>query len=212
MRCSTNKQDLKMQENAIIDFMKSDQKIDVNTLQIEWFKDVGISGKTMKRPGLQKMIEKCLTGKFDNIIVYKLDRLSRCATSAIRLILKLNEAGIGFISASQPVLNLGKENPFQRTMLAAFAEIAQIERETTVARVKAGLAVARRAGKKLGRPETIDREKIQEAARAYCDGKGSLRSLAKKYSVSHNTVRTAVLQIKEEEEKKTISIGNAALI
>ena len=56
------------------------------------------------------------------------------------------------------MLSLGHDNPFRRTMLAAFAEIAEIERDTIVARVKAGLLAARKRGVKLGRPQKTTTE------------------------------------------------------
>ena len=79
--------------------------------------------------------------------------MSRNATEAIQTLLSLDQLGIRFISVTQPVLNLGPENPFRRTMLAAFSEIAEIERETIVGRVRAGLDAAKRRGVKLGRPK-----------------------------------------------------------
>ena len=77
---------------------------------------------------------------------------------AIRTLLELDDYGVGFISVTQPVLSLGHDNPFRRTMLAAFAEIAEIERETIVARVRSGLQAARKRGVKLGRPQKTTAE------------------------------------------------------
>src|SRR5690606_27494098 len=106
----------------------------------------------------QRMLDDAYGHKIDTIIVYRLDRFSRHATTAIRLLLNLDENGVAFISVTQPVLNLGHENPFRRTMLAAFAEIAEIERETIVARVRAGLDAARRRGVQLGAPVKVSDE------------------------------------------------------
>ena len=100
------------------------------------YQDKGISGKTAQRPGYQKLLKKAYERKIDTIVVYRLDRMSRNATEAIQTLLSLDQLGIRFISVTQPVLNLGPENPFRRTMLVAFSEIAEIERETIVARVR----------------------------------------------------------------------------
>lgn len=116
------------------------------------FQDEGRSGKDSNRPGFQTMLKAARAGEIDTIIVYRLDRFSRDANTAIRTILELDSHGVAFIATSQPVLNLGHENPFRRTMLSAFAEIAEIERSTIVARVKEGLEVARKRGRRLGRP------------------------------------------------------------
>ncbi|MDB2447249.1 recombinase family protein, partial [bacterium] len=151
------------------------------------FKDEGISGKTTNRPGLQAMLNAAYTGKIDTIVVYRLDRLSRNATTAIKMILNLDEAGVAFISVSQAVLNLGHENPFRRTMLAAFAEIAEIERETIVARVKAGLEAAKKRGVKLGAPKKYDQEKLMKAHSLRKEGM-SFRKISKEIGVSLGTV------------------------
>jgi DNA invertase Pin-like site-specific DNA recombinase len=155
------------------------------------FKDEGISGKTTNRPAFQAMLQAAHTGKFDTIIVYRLDRFSRDATTAIRLLLNLDEAGVAFISVTQPVLNLGHENPFRRTMLAAFAEIAEIERETIVARVRAGLDAARKRGVRLGAPLKISTEKQREARELKAQGL-SYKAIAKALDLSVGSVHRLV--------------------
>ena len=159
-RVSTDKQDLKSQQSGVENWL-ADLKQPPES--IRYFEDEGISGTTEKRPGLQTMLRIAYRGEVDTIVVYRLDRFSRNATTAIRLILDLDTAGVAFISTSQPVLNLGHENPFRRTMLAAFAEIAEIERETIAARVKLGLQAARKRGQKLGAPCKINDHLIKEA-------------------------------------------------
>src|SRR5690606_35514983 len=135
----------------------------------------------------QRMLDDAYGHKIDTIIVYRLDRFSRHATTAIRLLLNLDENGVAFISVTQPVLNLGHENPFRRTMLAAFAEIAEIERETIVARVRAGLDAARRRGVRLGAPVKVDREKQLTARRMKEDGM-SYKKIANAMGLSVGTV------------------------
>ena len=137
-RVSTEKQDLESQKFSIQKWFEDLSKKNKKPNSIIVFKDEGISGRTTNRPGFKKMLEAAYAGKIDTIVVYKLDRFSRHATTAIRLILSLDDVNVAFISVTQPVLNLGHENPFRRTMLAAFAEIAEIERETIVARVVVG--------------------------------------------------------------------------
>lgn len=88
---------------------------------------------------------------------------------------------------TQPVLNLGHENPFRRTMLAAFAEIAEIERETIVARVKAGLDAAKKRGVKLGAPVKVDQDKLDEAIRLRAAG-NSYKKIAKEIGLSVGSV------------------------
>ena len=185
-RVSTERQDLASQEHAVERWL-TDLPQDKKPKKIEVYKDEGISGKTTRRPGFQRMLDDAYAGKIDTIIVYRLDRFSRHATTAIRLLLNLDEAGVAFISVTQAVLNLGHENPFRRTMLAAFAEIAEIERETIVARVRAGLDAAKKRGVQLGAPIKVTDEKRVLALELKELGK-PLRFIAKELQLSIGSV------------------------
>jgi DNA invertase Pin-like site-specific DNA recombinase len=185
-RVSTDKQDLDSQRQSIEKWLV-DLPAEKTPKEVVVYKDEGISGTTSRRPGFQDMLQNCYAHRHDTIICYRLDRFSRNATTAIKLLLNLDEVGVAFISVSQPVLNLGHENPFRRTMLAAFAEIAEIERETIVTRVKAGLEAAKKRGVKLGAPSKTDpetRNKAQElSAKGY-----SMRVIAKELNLSVGSV------------------------
>src|SRR5581483_8443483 len=156
-RFSSDDQTFAMQERAIADWIEA-LPAAKKPKNLKVYKDEGISGKTTNRPGFQEMLKDAFAGKIETIIVYKLDRFSRNANDAIKLLLDLDSAGVAFISATQPVLCLGHDNPFRRTMLAAFAEIAEIERETIVARVRAGMKAAKARGVKLGNQKTVPQE------------------------------------------------------
>lgn len=185
-RVSTDRQDLESQKIAVegwLDSLPPEKK----PLNQKVYQDEGLSGKTLNRPGFQSLLHDARSGKLDTIICYRLDRFSRHATTAIRLLLDLDEAGVAFISVTQPVLNLGHENPFRRTMLAAFAEIAEIERETIVARVRAGLDAARKRGVKLGAPSKINDQTIDQAINLKNEGK-TIRQIAAQLELSVGTI------------------------
>jgi len=190
-RVSTDRQDFESQK-FVVDKWLSDLPADRRP-QVEplIFQDEGISGRTMNRPGLQALLAAAYSKKIDTIIVYRLDRLSRHATTAIRLLLNLEEVGVAFVSVTQPVLNLGHENPFRRTMLAAFAEIAEIERDTIVARVRAGLDAARKRGVKLGAPARISPAKQSEAVTLKAQGL-SYKAIAKQLDLSVGSVHKLI--------------------
>jgi len=201
-RVSTERQDLDSQRQTVEKWLE-DLPDDKKPLTTKVFKDEGISGKTVNRPGFQALLDAAYKHEIDTIIVYRLDRFSRHATTAIRYLLNLDEAGVAFISVTQPVLNLGHENPFRRTMLAAFAEIAEIERETIVARVRAGLEAAKKRGVKLGAPRIIDEEKKHRASTLRSQGM-SLRKIAKDMNVSLGTVHN-LLKNTESSEPEPIA-------
>jgi DNA invertase Pin-like site-specific DNA recombinase len=190
-RVSTDKQDLDSQKITIEKWLSELVK---QPKFVYTIKDEGMSGKNESRPGYKELLQLALNKKIDTIVVYRLDRLSRNATVAIKTLLELDEYGVGFISVTQPVLNLGHSNPFRRTMLAAFAEIAEIERETIVARVRSGLEAAKKRGVVLGAPVKITSEVREKVAQLRNDGY-SYKSIADELGLSVGTVHSAAKQI-----------------
>lgn len=189
-RVSTDRQDLDSQKLAVEKWI-GDLPQDRQPKSVLVFQDEGISGKTLQRPGFQAMMRAAGEAKIDTIICYRLDRFSRNATTAIRTLLQLDEQGVAFISVTQPVLNLGHENPFRRTMLAAFAEIAEIERETIVMRVRAGLDAARKRGTRLGPPVKVSPEIAASAKKLREEGK-TYKAIAAQLELSVGTVHQIV--------------------
>lgn len=189
-RVSTDRQDLDSQRQAVEKWL-AQQGPAKQPKKIRVYQDEGISGSTTQRPAYQELLRDAAAGKFDTLIVYRLDRFSRNASEAIKTLLNLDEQGVGFISVTQPVLNLGHENPFRRTMLAAFAEIAEIERQTIVTRVKAGLEAAKARGVKLGAPIKASDQLRQSVLAHRAQGK-SLRAIAKELKVSYGLVQKIV--------------------
>ena len=198
-RVSTGRQDFESQKHDVEKWLENLEE-SKKPKKIYTFKDDGISGKTTNRPEFKKMLETAYAGKLDTIVVYRLDRFSRHATTAIRLILNLDDVGVAFISVTQPVLNLGHENPFRRTMLAAFAEIAEIERETIVARVVAGLEAAKKRGVTLGAPKKISIEKALRAKELREEGFG-IRDIAKEMKLSVGSICN-LLKLKTEGQEE----------
>lgn len=192
-RVSTEKQDLSSQKTTIAKWL-DDLPKDRRPQHIYEFQDEGFSGKSFNRPRFKDMLEIAFARRIDTIVVYKLDRFSRNASDAIKTILSLDEVGVAFISVTQPVLNLGHENPFRRTMLSAFAEIAEIERETIVARVRSGLEAAKKRGVKLGPPIKINEDTQSKALQLRHSG-CTIKKIASELGISvgatHKIIKAA---------------------
>jgi len=187
-RVSTDKQDLDSQKVAIDRWLAELPK---KPKSVHVIQDEGMSGKHENRPGYKELLGLAVNRKIDTIVVYRLDRLSRNATVAIKTLLELDEYGVGFISVTQPVLNLGHANPFRRTMLAAFAEIAEIERDTIVARVRSGLDAARRRGVVLGAPVKVNDDAVAKARALRAQGL-SYKDIAAELEISVGSVHKAL--------------------
>ena len=80
----------------------------------EIFSDPGYSGKNTVRPDFQRMLKGIENGKFDKVIVYKLDRISRRVSDFSWLMEILNKYGCSFISAKE---NFSLDTPAGRAML-----------------------------------------------------------------------------------------------
>lgn len=149
-----------MQKNAIEEWILKNPEYDKGLI---YYEDKGLSGASTKRPAFNALIQHCNDGLIRCVICYKLDRLTRDAMTGIRTILRFDELGIEFISVSQAMFNKGM--PFRHAIIAIFAELAQMERETIVERVKAGLDAAKKRGVRLGRPKAITEDQETEILR-----------------------------------------------
>ncbi len=115
------------------------------------FRDQGVSGSTLSRPGLDLCLDHLREG--DVLTVWKLDRLGRSTRHVLAVIDDLTSRGIGFRSITE---GLHTEGPMGKAMLTIMAAFAQLERDTIIERTRAGLAAAAANGRKGGRPRKVD--------------------------------------------------------
>lgn len=117
------------------------------------FEDHGISGAAVIKPSFLEMM--ALTRPGDEIIVWRLDRLSRRLIDLITELQKFEDAGVSFRSVKE---NIETTSPAGRLFFHMIGAFAEFEREVALERTEAGLAAARRSGKKFGRPSQIKDE------------------------------------------------------
>ncbi|MDY6965724.1 MAG: recombinase family protein [Halobacteriota archaeon] len=84
--------------------------------------DAGLSGSTIDRPELQKMIDDCRGGLINVILVYKLDRLSRSLRDIILTIDELREYGVDFVSLTEQIDTTTAVGQLMFHIIGAFAE------------------------------------------------------------------------------------------
>lgn len=111
------------------------------------YEDEGFSGKNTNRPEFTKMIEDAKAKKFDTIICYRLDRISRNVSDFSTLIDDLSSLGIGFISIKE---QFDTTTPMGRAMMFISSVFAQLERETISERVRDNMRELAKDGKWLG--------------------------------------------------------------
>lgn len=120
-----------------------------------------LSGSRADRPELKRMLSDGKSGRYQVLLIWALDRLSREGISKMTTYLEqLKSSGIRVISHQETWLDT--EGPMSELLVAIFAWMAKQERLRLGERIKAGLVSARKRGKRLGRPLTgIDFSKAE---------------------------------------------------
>lgn len=113
----------------------------------EHYDDGGISGGTLKRPGLQKLLADIAAGRIDIIVVYKVDRLTRSLLDFARLVEAFDTAGVSFVSITQSFNTTTSMGRLTLNMLLSFA---QFEREVTAERIRDKIAASKAKGMWMG--------------------------------------------------------------
>lgn len=109
------------------------------------YTDSVYSGADMDRPGLQSLIKDCEDGKFDMVLVYKLDRLSRSQKDTLYLIEDVFEKNnVGFTSMTE---NFDTSTPHGKFIVGILAVFAQLEREKIKERTTMGKKARAAEGK-----------------------------------------------------------------
>ena len=109
------------------------------------YTDSVYTGADMDRPGLQSLIKDCQSGKFDMVLVYKLDRLSRSQKDTLYLIEDVFEKNnVGFTSMTE---NFDTSTPHGKFIVGILAVFAQLEREKIKERTMIGKQARAAEGK-----------------------------------------------------------------
>jgi len=119
----------------------------INYSEFEIYEDEGFSGKNIDRPGFKRMLEDAKSKRFDVIICYRLDRISRNVADFAQLIEELQDYGIGFISIRD---QFDTTTPMGRAMMYIASVFAQLERETIAERVRDNMLELAKSGRWLG--------------------------------------------------------------
>lgn len=135
MRVSTDDQTCSLQEDALWEAGCD-----------EIYQDI-ISGNTTSRKGLDECLAELEEN--DTLVVWKSDRLGRKASHLFKLVSELAERRISFISITERFDTADTIGWAMFQMLGVFAEL---ERNTLIERIHAGIDAAKERGVKFGRP------------------------------------------------------------
>jgi len=144
LRVSSNQQTV---ENQRLELVKYCQRQDWSIVKV--YNDTGISGSKADRPALNEMLQDISKGKFQVVVVWKIDRLARSTVDLLNILMSLKNNGVDFCSTTQAI---DTTTSYGKMVLTFLGAIAEFERDTIIERVHCGLARARMNGVKLGRP------------------------------------------------------------
>jgi DNA invertase Pin-like site-specific DNA recombinase len=144
-----------------------------------------ITGTTANRPQLKQMMADMKSGKFSIVLVWKLDRFARSLKDLLNLLEALKEHEVDFVSVKDLIDLTTPTGRLMAHLIGAFAEFeASIIRE----RVRAGLAHAKKRGRKLGRRKERDDTAIRQLR---AEGL-SLRQISSRLGVSKGSIQQAL--------------------
>lgn len=111
------------------------------------YDDGGLSGGTLERPALQRLLADVAAGRVDIIVVYKVDRLTRSLLDFSKLVEAFDSAGTSFVSVTQSFNTTTSMGRLTLNMLLSFA---QFEREVTAERIRDKIAASKAKGMWMG--------------------------------------------------------------
>ena len=100
-------------------------------------------------------------------MVWKLDRLGRSVKHLVDLVGQLHKQGVQFKSLTDSIDTV---TPSGRFFFHVMASLAEMERELTIERTRAGLEAARQLGRKGGRKRQMTESKIKSAKKLLASG------------------------------------------
>lgn len=111
------------------------------------YEDEGFSGSNTNRPKFQMLMKDVSLKKFDLLICYRLDRISRNVSDFSTTLETLQRYQVNFISIKE---QFDTSSPMGRAMIYIASVFAQLERETIAERVRDNMLELAKSGRWLG--------------------------------------------------------------
>ena len=183
-RVSSKSQDMRSQH---IDM----QAHAANSPNAAWYRDK-FTGKTLSRPGWDKLWADVLAGKVQRIVVWRLDRLGRSVPGVAKLFEELQQRKVGLVSLRD---GLDLNTAAGRLMAHVVASVACYELEVKTERQRAGIEAARAehggkcpwGGRKPGTRVKVT-EEVERVIRERSAAGDSIASIARVCGLSRVTI------------------------
>ena len=148
-----------------------------------------------ERPGFNRLLDRLESG--DVLIVTKLDRLGRNAMDIRKTVEQLTESGIRVHCLALGGVDL--TSSAGKMTMQVISAVAEFERDLLLERTYSGIARARDAGKRFGRPPLLNVEQKQKVLERIKSG-ASISAIAREF----RTTRQTILRVRAKQQTVTV--------
>lgn len=179
IRVSTSEQEidgygLEAQKKRLLSYINDNKHLNLVTQEDWLFKDTH-TGSDLNRPELNRLRKAISENKFDAVMVWKIDRLSRSLRHLLMLFEEFKEKDTSFISVQE---NIDFKGPIGNLIFQIFGAIAQFERELIKGRTQMGKIASAEMGNYTGTDIPYGYKKVKNV-----DGKGKKLVLYEKEQI-----------------------------
>ena len=160
------------------------------------YDDGGISGATMERPALKRLIADIEAGGIDTVVVYKVDRLTRSLMDFSKIVELFDRRGVAFVAVTQQFNTTTSMGRLTLNMLLSFA---QFEREVTGERIRDKIAASKKRGMWMGGLPPLGYDVAERKLVANDREAETVRHIYRRYAVLGS-----VLDLKDELDRNEI--------
>lgn len=154
----------------------------------ETYDDGGLSGGSLNRPALQRLLADIAAGLVDIVVVYKVDRLTRSLLDFAKLVEAFDRADVSFVSVTQSFNTTTSMGRLTLNMLLSFA---QFEREVTAERIRDKIAASKARGMWMGGTPPLGYEPNGRSLAIIKDHAALVRQIYERYRALGNVREVA---------------------
>ncbi len=142
------------------------------------YDDGGLSGGTMERPALQRLLADINQGLIDVVVVYKVDRLTRSLTDFAKMVEVFDARAVSFVAVTQ---QFNTTTSMGRLTLNVLLSFAQFEREVTGERIRDKIAASKQKGMWMGGLVPLGYDVIDRRLAVNQSEAGTVREIFRRY-------------------------------
>lgn len=180
MKADPDIEEIREQKKAILEFAKREQ------MPISRFIEVSISCvEVTKAKKINPLLNHIESG--DTLIVTHLSQIGRSLSEVVKTVDWLVKKGIRFVALTENIDLNGKSSTQSQAVATIFGALAEIERERVSKPTQEALTIAKRTGRRGGRPPALNTEQHQSAIKLYHEGKHSIKEICQIMGISRAT-------------------------